>query len=181
MAAGKSAGGRALGNRVNDPAPVCGHESKVSHRVRREAKPPRATENASKALRAKRTTASRWFSVALLLGELGVGFSFAPHTAMLAVRPIALWASRAISLRESARGAVLESFHGQPLSTHYGYSTSTARISKADIKGRILPSMRLRCRARAEGLRGGCRVELIEAQCLLVSRKISTDALRRRP
>ena len=61
------------GNRVNDPALVCGHESKVSHRVHREAKPPRTTEKASKALRAKRTAVSRWFSVALLLGELGVG------------------------------------------------------------------------------------------------------------
>jgi hypothetical protein len=42
------------GNRVNDPAPVCRHESKVSHRVRREAKPPKTTEKASNALRAKR-------------------------------------------------------------------------------------------------------------------------------
>ncbi len=49
---------------MNDPAPACGHESKVSHRVRREAKPPRTTEKAFKALRAKRTTVSLWFSVA---------------------------------------------------------------------------------------------------------------------
>ena len=62
---------RHQGNRVNDPAPGV--------RARKQGFSPssprsKATENreASKALRAKRTTVSRWFSVALLLGEPGV-------------------------------------------------------------------------------------------------------------
>ena len=77
-------GGEIQGNRVNRPAPVCGHESKVFHRVRLEAKPPRTTEKASKALRSKRTTVSRWlcFSANSVLDS-----SFVPHTAMPARLP----------------------------------------------------------------------------------------------
>jgi hypothetical protein len=54
-------------NRVNGPASRCPQQRKISTRSSPRSK---ATEKASNALRARRIGATRWFSVALLLGEL---------------------------------------------------------------------------------------------------------------